>query len=45
MASVCGYALGTIIMAALGNPVAKAILWFSVIFVAVEVLLILVLIA
>jgi hypothetical protein len=45
MASVTGYAIGTIIMAAQGNPIAKAIIWFSVIFMAVFILLLLALIA
>ena len=39
MVSVIGYAIGTIIMAALGNPIAKAIMWIFVIFMAVMILL------
>jgi hypothetical protein len=38
--SVIGYALGTLIMAALGNPIAKAIVWTFVIAMAVIMLLI-----
>jgi len=40
MASACGYALGILIMAALGNPIAKAIVWIFVIAMAVMMLLI-----
>ena len=38
--SALGYAIGTIIMAALGNPIAKAIVWTFVIAMAVMMLLI-----
>ena len=39
MASACGYALGILIMAALGNPIAKAIVWVSVVFIVVVMLI------
>jgi hypothetical protein len=35
-----GYAIGILIMAALGNPIAKAIIWIFVIAMAVMMLLI-----
>ena len=39
IASVLGYAIGTLIMAAKGNPIAKAIMWIFVISMAVMMLL------
>ena len=38
--SAFGYAIGILIMAALGNPIAKAIVWIFVIAMAVMMLVI-----
>jgi hypothetical protein len=38
--SVLGYAIGTLIMAARGNPIAKAIVWIFVVSMAVMMSLI-----